>query len=255
MNVSGKFIWEQVMTDLLRLQGIEAGYGDAIVLEDIDFSLRDGETLAVLGRNGVGKTTLMATIMGHTRIRRGEMSWLDKNLRKATPHSRARMGIGWVPQEREVFPSLSVEENLAVAALPGPWNLKRVYELFPSLEQRRNNKGNHLSGGEQQMLAMGRALMLNPRVLLLDEPLEGLAPVIIESLAATIRRMAEQEGMAIVLVEQHAQLALRLTRKAIVLERGRIVHRAHSVDLAADKAALARLVGVRGDSQPSKLAS
>jgi branched-chain amino acid transport system ATP-binding protein len=254
MNVYGKFIWEQVMTELLRLQGIEAGYGNAIVLEDIDLSLREGETLAVLGRNGVGKTTLMATIMGHTRIRRGEISWLDKSLRKAAPHLRARMGIGWVPQEREVFPSLSVEENLAVAALPGPWNLKRIYELFPCLEQRRNNKGNHLSGGEQQMLAMGRALMLNPRVLLLDEPLEGLAPVIIESLAATIRRM-EQEGMAIVLVEQHAQLALRLTRKAIVLERGRIVHRAVSPTLAADGATLARLVGVHCAPQDSRLAS
>ena len=242
------------MTELLRLQGIEAGYGNAIVLEDIDLSLREGETLAVLGRNGVGKTTLMATIMGHTRIRRGEISWLDKSLRKTAPHLRARMGIGWVPQEREVFPSLSVEENLAVAALPGPWNLKRIYELFPCLEQRRNNKGNHLSGGEQQMLAMGRALMLNPRVLLLDEPLEGLAPVIIESLAATIRRM-EQEGMAIVLVEQHAQLALRLTRKAIVLERGRIVHRAVSPTLAADGATLARLVGVHCAPQDSRLAS
>jgi branched-chain amino acid transport system ATP-binding protein len=243
------------MSELLRLEGIEAGYGDAVVLEEIDLSLGEGETLAVLGRNGVGKTTLMATIMGHTRVLRGEMSCLDKNLRTAAPHRRARMGIGWVPQEREVFPSLSVEENLMVAALPGPWTLKRVYELFPRLEERRDNKGNHLSGGEQQMLAMGRALMLNPRLLLLDEPLEGLAPVIIESLAATIRLMAEQEGMAIVLVEQHAQLALRLTRKAIVLERGRIVHRAVSPTLAADGATLARLVGVHRAPQDSRLAS
>lgn len=236
------------MPEVLRLQNIEAGYGDAVVLEDFTLSLAEGETLAVLGRNGVGKTTFMATLMGHTRIRRGEMLWFGENLRAMSPHRRAHLGLGWVPQEREIFPSLSVEENLTVAARPGPWHLKRVYELFPRLEERRTNKGNQLSGGEQQMLAMGRALMLNPRLLLLDEPLEGLAPVIVEHLASAIRQMASQDGLAIILVEQHAEVALNLTRNAIVLERGRIVHQAASHELEADRATLARLIGVRRDA-------
>lgn len=242
------------MPELLCLEGIEAGYGDAVVLEDFTFTLAEGETLVVLGRNGVGKTTLMATLMGHTRIRRGEMRWRGENLRATPPHRRAHLGLGWVPQEREVFPSLSVEENLTVAARPGPWTLRRVYELFPRLQERQGNKGNELSGGEQQMLAMGRALMLNPCLLLLDEPLEGLAPVIVESLAAAIRRMAEQEGLAIVLVEQHAELALGLTQNAIVLERGRIVHRSPSRQLADDGTTLARLVGVRGAPAAAEIA-
>ncbi len=243
------------MPELLRLLDIEAGYGEAVVLEDFTLSLAAGETLAVLGRNGVGKTTFMATLMGHTRIRRGEMRWLGENLRATPPHRRAQLGLGWVPQEREIFPSLSVEENLTVAARLGPWHLKRVYELFPRLEERRANKGNQISGGEQQMLAMGRALMLNPRLLLLDEPLEGLAPVIVEHLVCAIRQMASQEGLAIILVEQHAELALSLTGNAIVLERGRIVHRASSRELEVDKATLARLVGIRRDRAAAEAGS
>jgi branched-chain amino acid transport system ATP-binding protein len=226
---------------LLTLDDVRAGYGDAVVLDGIAFEIRDGGSLALLGRNGVGKSTLLLTIMGYTLVRRGTIRWRGRDITRLPPHLRARNGLGWVAQEREIFPSLSVEENLMVASRPGRWNLAAVYHLFPRLEERR---GNHLSGGEQQMLAIARALMTNPALLLLDEPLEGLAPIIVEELTAAIRRMTADEGTAFILVEQHAEVALSLTDDAIVLERGTIVHRARSQDLLKDQATLDRLIGM-----------
>ncbi len=229
---------------LLRVDGLRAGYGDAIVVDGCGFSVDAGEAVALLGRNGVGKTTLLITLMGMARVHGGSMRWKGRDLAAMRASERARAGIGWVPQEREVFPSLTVEENLSVTALPGPWSLQRVYALFPRLQERRRNFGNELSGGEQQMLAMGRALMLNPRLLLLDEPLEGLAPVIVDELCAAIASMVA-EGQALILVEQHVAQALSLTQRAIVLERGRIVHEGASEALGADPHALDRWMGVR----------
>ncbi len=232
-------------TPLLAVDGLRAGYGDGIVVDGCTFAMNAGEAIALLGRNGVGKTTLLVTLMGLTRVRGGAMRWLGRDLLKMRASERARAGIGWVPQEREVFPSLTVEENLTVIALPGPWSLARVYGLFPRLAERRCNFGNELSGGEQQMLAMGRALMLNPKLLLLDEPLEGLAPVIVEELCAAIAAMVKSEGQGLILVEQHVDQALSLTHRAIVLERGRIVHEGFSDMLRADPHALDRWIGMR----------
>ena len=229
---------------LLTLDDVRAGYGDAVVLDGIAFEVRDGGSLALLGRNGVGKSTLLLTIMGYTLVRRGTIRWRGRDITRLPPHLRARNGLGWVAQEREIFPSLSVEENLMVASRPGRWNLAAIYRLFPRLEERRASRGNHLSGGEQQMLAIARALMTNPALLLLDEPLEGLAPIIVEELTAAIRRMTADEGTAFILVEQHAEVALSLTGDAIVLERGTIVHRARSQDLLKDQATLDRLIGM-----------
>jgi branched-chain amino acid transport system ATP-binding protein len=230
---------------LLALDNVRAGYGDAVVLDDLAFDMPDGGSLALLGRNGVGKTTLLLTIMGFTRVSRGTIAWRGREITAVAPHLRARDGIAWVAQEREIFPSLSVEENLCVAARPGRWDLAAAYGMFPRLQERRASAGNHLSGGEQQMLAIARALMTNPALLLLDEPLEGLAPIIAEELTAAIRRMTADEGTAFILVEQHAEVALSLTADAIVLERGNIVHRARSQDLLADQATLDRLIGLR----------
>jgi len=232
------------MADLLAVDGIVAGYGDSVVLEDVSFALQEGGSLALLGRNGVGKTTLLLTLMGITRLRKGRVSWRGSDLTVLPTHLRAHAGLGWVPQERCVFPSLTVEEHLRVVARPGDWTLQRVYELFPRLAQRREHLGNQLSGGEQQMLAIGRALMVNPTLLLLDEPMEGLAPVVVQELASLIRRMVGQSRMALILVEQHARLALGLTSDALVLERGRVVHRSSSAVLLGDPATLGRLVGV-----------
>jgi branched-chain amino acid transport system ATP-binding protein len=230
---------------LLALENVRAGYGDAVVLDDLAFEIPDGGSLALLGRNGVGKSTLLLTIMGFTRVSRGTITWRGRDITRLAPHRRARDGIGWVAQEREIFPSLSVEENLLVASRPGRWDLAAVYDLFPRLNERRGSRGNHLSGGEQQMLATARALMTNPALLLLDEPLEGLAPIIVEELTAAIRRLTADEGTAFILVEQHAEVALSLTREAIVLERGAIAHRARSEDLLKDHVTLDRLIGLR----------
>ncbi len=230
---------------LLALDGVRAGYAGAVVLDAISLAVPEHGSLAVLGRNGVGKTTLLLTIMGFTTVSGGRIAWRGADITRAPPHRRARQGLGWVAQEREIFPSLSVEENLTVAARPGRWELDTVYALFPRLAERRANMGNRLSGGEQQMLAIARALMTNPDLLLLDEPLEGLAPVIVEELAAAIRRMVAEHGTAFILVEQHIEIALALTDQAIVLERGAIVHRAPSQDLLGDQATLDRLVGLR----------
>jgi len=202
-------------------------------------------SLAVLGRNGVGKSTLLLTIMGYTNVARGKVRWRGQDITGRPPHRRARLGLGWVAQEREIFPSLTVEENLTVASRPGRWDLKAVYGLFPRLAERRANMGNQLSGGEQQMLAIARALMTNPALLLLDEPLEGLAPIIIETIADAFKRLVSERSLAIVLVEQHTEIALALTQEAVLIERGRIAHRARSSELARDDATLERLVGLK----------
>jgi branched-chain amino acid transport system ATP-binding protein len=233
---------ERPRVSLLELHEVRAGYGDAVVLDGISLELAEAGSLAVLGRNGVGKSTLLLTIMGLTKLQRGRVVLAGKDIGSLAPHRRAQLGIGWVAQEREVFPSLSVEENLTVAARPGPWNLKRIYGLFPRLAERSANLGNQLSGGEQQMLAIARALMTNPALLLLDEPLEGLAPIIVEELA---RALANLGGMATLLVEQHAEVALSLTRQALVIERGRIVHRAPSEEFARDAQTLERYLGLK----------
>ncbi len=230
---------------LLRLEGVRAGYGEAVVLDDVSLEVPEHGSLAVLGRNGVGKTTLLLTLMGYTRLMRGAILWRGANISAAPPHKRARKGLGWVAQEREIFPSLTLEENLTVASRPGRWDLKAVYELFPRLAERKANMGNQLSGGEQQMLAIARALMTNPALLLLDEPFEGLAPIIVEELAGAIRRMMAEQGTATVLVEQHVGIALSLTEEAVVFERGKIAHRARSRELPHDIETLERLVGLR----------
>ncbi len=227
--------------NMLELREVRAGYGEAVVLDGISFALAEGGRLAVLGRNGVGKSTLLLTLMGCTRLHRGALLWQGRDISRLPPHRRARLGIGWVAQEREIFPSLTVQENLTVAARPGDWTLERVYALFPRLAERRTNRGNQLSGGEQQMLAIARALLTNPRLLLLDEPLEGLAPLIVEELAQALANLA---GVAMILVEQHAEIALSLTTQALVLERGRIAHAGASRELAADERLLERYVGV-----------
>ena len=227
---------------LLELHDVRAGYGDAIVLDGVSLELPENGSLAVLGRNGVGKSTLLLTIMGFTSLKRGRIVLRGSEIGGLAPHRRARLGIGWVAQEREIFPSLSVEENLTVAAQPGHWTLAEVYRLFPRLEERRANLGNQLSGGEQQMLAIARALMTNPALLLLDEPLEGLAPIIVEELAAALKNL---QNVATILVEQHAEVALALTQDAMVIERGRIVHRAPSQEFAHDAETLERYLGLK----------
>jgi len=230
---------------LLTLKNVRAGYGDAVVLDDISLEIAQNGSLALLGRNGVGKSTLLLTIMGFTRVSRGAIEWQGKDITALAPHLRARAGLGWVAQEREIFANLSVEENLTVAARPGRWDLAAIFELFPRIAERRGNKGNQLSGGEQQMLAIARALMTNPALLLLDEPLEGLAPIIVEELTAAIARMMKEQGTALILVEQHAEIALSLTEHAVVFERGAIVHRALARDLLADAKTLDRFIGLR----------
>ena len=230
---------------LLSFKNVRAGYGEAVVLDDITFEIPERGSLAVLGRNGVGKSTLLLTLMGFTQLRRGSIAWRGTDITRMAPHRRAQAGIGWVAQEREIFANLSVEENLTVASRPGRWDLGAVFELFPRLRDRRLSKGNQLSGGEQQMLATARALMTNPALLLLDEPLEGLAPIIVEELVRGLRKMITEEGTAVILVEQHAEIALSLTEHALLLERGAIVHRARSQDLLKDHATLDRYIGLR----------
>ena len=230
---------------LLAVEGIRAGYGDAVVLDDVSIDVPENGSLCVLGRNGVGKSTLLLTIMGFTQVTRGRVVWKGRDITGRPAHRRAHLGLGWVAQEREIFPSLTLEENLLVASRPGRWDLPSVYRLFPRLAERRTNKGNQLSGGEQQMLAIARSLMTNPSLLLLDEPLEGLAPIIVEELVDAIRRMVADEGTALVLIEQHAELALSLTTDAAIMERGAIVHRAVSADLLRDAATLDRFIGLR----------
>jgi branched-chain amino acid transport system ATP-binding protein len=234
-----------IMADGLALHDVSAGYGETVVLDGVSLDVAEGGTLAVLGRNGVGKTTLLATVLGHTTLHAGRIALRGQDIERLRPFQRARLGIGYVPQEREIFPSLNVDENLSVAARAGRrWTRERVFELFPSLGARRRNMGNQLSGGEQQMLAIGRALMGNPSMLLLDEPLEGLAPVIVDALIAALHRLRQDDGLGIVLVEQHARLALEFTTQAIVLDRGRVVYDGASRELRDDPKRLAELIGV-----------
>ncbi|HUQ28468.1 MAG TPA: ABC transporter ATP-binding protein [Usitatibacter sp.] len=231
------------MPELLSLEGVSAGYGEAIVVEDVALRVGEGESVALLGRNGVGKSTLLATILGLTRLHRGALGWRGTDMARWPTHARARAGIGWVPQERRMWASLTVEEHLSAVAAPGEWNLARVNQLFPRLAERREHRGSQLSGGEQQMLAIARALVTNPRLLLLDEPMEGLAPIVVEELAGVLRGLAAAGTMALILVEQHAELALALAPRGVVMERGRIVHDGDSASLLADRSRLDRWLG------------
>jgi branched-chain amino acid transport system ATP-binding protein len=232
------------MPELLTIERLTAGYGEAVVLNEVSLVLPQGQSLALLGRNGMGKTTLINSIVGVTRFIGGTISLDGRELTSLRPDQRAHAGIGWVPQERNIFRSLTVEENLTAVERPGRWTVARIYELFPRLAERRRNLGNQLSGGEQQMLAVGRALILNPRVILLDEPLEGLAPILVEELLAALKRIIRDEGMSAILVEQNAQKVLGVTDRAAILERGCVVYEGLSADLLADRAVLESHLGV-----------
>ena len=233
------------MADLLQLDKVTAGYGEAVVLNQVSFSLAAGETLALLGRNGTGKTTLINTLAGTTRQHAGCIMLDGVALHGLASHARAAAGIGWVPQERNIFKSLTVLENLTAVARPGAWTPQRVFDMFPRLAERQTNMGNQLSGGEQQMLAVGRALVLNPKLLLLDEPLEGLAPIIVEELLRAIRRITREEGMSAIIVEQHPQAILAISHHAVVLDQGRVIHSGNPADLLQQTDLLDRLLGVK----------
>ena len=232
------------MTELLNVERLTSGYGEAIVISEASFTLAEGAALAVLGRNGMGKTTLVTSIIGVARRLSGTIRLAGRDIAHLRPEQRAQAGIGWAPQERGIFRSLTVEENLTAVARSGPWTPGKIFALFPRLEERRRNLGHQLSGGEQQMLAIGRALIVNPRVILLDEPLEGLAPIIVEELLAALRRIIREEGTSAIIVEQNAQKALGVTDRAIVLERGRIVFEGESEALKRDRGALETYLGV-----------
>jgi len=232
------------MAELLTIERLSAGYGEAVVLNEISISVPEGQSLALLGRNGMGKTTLVNSIVGVTRYRGGTIKLAGRDITRMRPDQRAHAGVGWVPQERNIFKSLTVAENLTAVQRPGPWTPAKVYELFPRLAERSSNLGNQLSGGEQQMLAVGRALVINPRIVLLDEPLEGLAPIIVEELLAGLKRIIREEGLSAILVEQNAQKILGVTDRAVILERGSVVHEAASADLKADRATLESYLGV-----------
>lgn len=232
------------MTELLKVEGLSAGYGEAVVLNNVSLSLEEGKTLALLGRNGTGKTTLINTLAGATRQHAGSISLSGIELHKLPSHERAAVGIGWVPQERNIFKSLTVDENLTAVQRPGAWNPERVYTMFPRLAERKSNLGTQLSGGEQQMLAVGRALVLNPKLLLLDEPLEGLAPIIVEELLRAIRRITREEGLSAIIVEQHPQAILAISDSAVVLDRGTVVHSGTAQELRDQPEVLDRLLGV-----------
>jgi branched-chain amino acid transport system ATP-binding protein len=228
----------------LELDEVSAGYGETIILEDVRLEIAAGETLSIIGRNGVGKTTLLSTAMGRTTLHRGAIRLLGKDISALAPHRRVWAGLGFVPQEREIFPSLTLRENLEVAARPGQWTIDAVYDLFPRLKERQSNRGNHLSGGEQQMLAIARALVGNPAVILMDEPSEGLAPVIVEELARAVRRLADAHGLTLILVEQNTRLALDIAPRTVVMNRGRITYDGASEPLKKDRDRLDRLIGV-----------
>ena len=228
----------------LTLDKVSAGYGETVVLENVDLTLAPGETLSIIGRNGVGKSTLLATIMGHTTLHGGAVRLHGKDISRLATYRRVTAGLGLVPQEREIFPSLTVKENLAVAARPGEWTIDKVFELFPRLAERVDNGGNQLSGGEQQMLAIGRALIGNPTVLLMDEPSEGLAPVIVEELARAVKRLTHETALALILVEQNTRLALDIAPRAVVMDRGQIVYDGASQTLRDDPAKLEQFIGV-----------
>jgi len=234
------------MADALAFRGVSAGYGETVVLEDVNLALAAGENVSIIGRNGVGKTTLLATIMGHTRLHKGEVVLDTRSLNRMPIYARALAGIGFVPQEREIFPSLSVRENLEIAARPGHWTQARVFELFPNLKERLSNMGNQLSGGEQQMLSIARALLTNPSVLLMDEPTEGLAPVIVEALTGVLIKLRSETAMSIILVEQNSRVALAFSDRTVIMSKGRIVYDGASAALRDDPERLAQLVGLAG---------
>ncbi|MGH7036465.1 MAG: ABC transporter ATP-binding protein [Stellaceae bacterium] len=238
------------MAEMLRLDDVTAGYRDTVVLERVSVAIGVNEAWALLGRNGVGKTTLLMTVMGLTNLNSGAVVFDGRDIAALDTHRRVQAGIGYVPQEREIFPSLTVDENLRVARRAGEWTRERVYDLFPRLAERRRNYGNQLSGGEQQMLAVGRALVGNPRLLLLDEPVEGLAPVIIDTLAAALTRLRSESNIATVLVEQQVEIALEMTENVLVLDKGQIVWQGESLSLAADRERLASLVGLQDAEAP-----
>jgi branched-chain amino acid transport system ATP-binding protein len=233
---------------LLQVESLCAGYGESVILEDVGFSLAAGTSLALLGRNGVGKSTLFRTLLGHARQRGGVIRFNGRDLGTATPYERIWQGLGWVPQERLMFRSLTVAEHLAIARREGAWTVERVYALFPRLKERQRNLGGQLSGGEQQMLAIARALMTNPTLLFLDEPLEGLAPIVVKEVGECIRRLVEDEGQSVILVEQRVKFALRLTKTVIVLDRGRVAFSGSSRDLLNDVRKLDELIGLRSGS-------
>jgi len=232
------------MADLLAIENLRAGYGEAVVLAQISLTIPEGQSLALLGRNGMGKTTLVNSIVGVTRYRGGTIRLAGRDITNLRADQRAHAGVGWVPQERNIFKSLTVHENLTAVARPGPWTVERVYEMFPRLAERKSNMGNQLSGGEQQMLAVARALVLNPKLLLLDEPLEGLAPIIVEELLRSIARVVRDEGMSAIIVEQNPRMILPITHRAVVLDRGAIVHAGQSAELLADRDQLDRWLAV-----------
>ncbi len=232
------------MAKALELKGVSAGYGETVVLEDLSLALAPGESVSIIGRNGVGKTTLLATVMGHTTLHKGDVVLAGSSIARVPVHRRALMGLGFVPQEREIFPSLTVRENLEVGARPGAWTQERIFGLFPNLKERLSNKGNQLSGGEQQMLSIARALLTNPTVLLMDEPTEGLAPVIVEALAAVMAQLRAAGGLSIILVEQNSRVALEFSPRAVVMDKGRIVYDGESAPLRADPERLAKFIGV-----------
>ncbi len=237
------------MAELLKVEGLSAGYGEAVVLHDVSLALDQGQTLALLGRNGTGKTTLINTLAGATRQHAGGITLGGVALHRLASHERAAAGVGWVPQERNIFKSLTVHENLTAVARPGKWTPARVYEMFARLAERKTNLGIQLSGGEQQMLAVGRALVLNPRLLLLDEPLEGLAPIIVQELLRAIRRITRDEGLSAIIVEQHPQAILAISDRVAVLDRGTVVHAGVADELAAQPELLDRLLGVARQTQ------
>lgn len=232
------------MDSALELRRLSAGYGETVVLEDIDLILNRGESISVIGRNGVGKSTLLASVMGHTTLHAGEIVFAGQNINDMRVYRRATLGLAFVPQEREIFSSLSVRENLQVGARPGEWTEERVFELFPRLRERCDNRGNQLSGGEQQMLTIARALMTNPTVLLMDEPTEGLAPVLVETLTAVLLRLRTESALSIVLVEQNSRVALEFSERTVVMSKGQIVYDGDSTTLRDDPERLTRLVGV-----------
>jgi branched-chain amino acid transport system ATP-binding protein len=232
------------MAELLRVEGLRSGYGEAIVVQGVSLALDEGQSLALLGRNGTGKTTLLNTLVGVTRRHAGRITLAGRELTTMAAHQRAGAGMGWGAQGGNIFKSLTVHENLSAVARPGPWTLARVYEMFSRLAERKANMGNQLSGGEQQMLAVARALVLNPKLLLLDEPLEGLAPIIVEELLRSIARVVRDEGMSAIIVEQNPRLILPITQRAVVLDRGAVVHEGASAELLADRDRLDRWLAV-----------
>ena len=232
------------MASALEWRNVSAGYGDTVVLEDVNLSLAPGESVSIIGRNGVGKTTLLATAMGHTTMRSGEVLLDQEKIDALPPYRRALKGLGLVPQEREIFPSLSVKENLEIAARPGYWNDDRIYALFPRLRERLGNMGNQLSGGEQQMLSIARALMTNPSVLLMDEPTEGLAPVLVETLQDALGKLRDEGALTIVLVEQNSGVALAFSPRTVVMDKGQVVYDGPSQILRDDPERLTKLIGV-----------